>query len=85
MISIKFISYLEASGYGLAGIAYVRGLVNAGVPVQWAPLRRQGWDVTPWRRDIEPPPLLLSMARNDDALADLPACRRFALPGLAHR
>jgi len=28
----------DLSGYGQAAIAYVRALVNAGVPVQWVPL-----------------------------------------------
>ncbi|MHB8447234.1 MAG: glycosyltransferase [Rudaea sp.] len=29
----------DLSGYGLAAVDYVRALVNAGVPVQWIPLR----------------------------------------------
>jgi len=34
---VKYISYPNASGYGLAALAYVRGLTNAGVPVWWQP------------------------------------------------
>ena len=35
---IKFISKLTATGEGLAGLAYVRGLLRAGVPVHWMQL-----------------------------------------------
>jgi glycosyltransferase involved in cell wall biosynthesis len=35
---IKVISCLDNTGYGQAGLAYVRALVDAGVPVLWAPL-----------------------------------------------
>jgi hypothetical protein len=33
--AITYISALDDSGYAQAAIAYVRGLVNAGVPVHW--------------------------------------------------
>jgi glycosyltransferase involved in cell wall biosynthesis len=36
-IGVKYIAYPNASGYGLAGMAYVRALHNAGVPVWWQP------------------------------------------------
>jgi glycosyltransferase involved in cell wall biosynthesis len=36
-IGVKYIAYPNASGYGLAGVAYVRALHNAGVPVWWQP------------------------------------------------
>ena len=73
MVKIKFISHLEPTGYGLAGIAYLRGLVNAGVSVQWVPLRRHGWGVAQYRLGSEEPPAILSMAQHDEALIDLPA------------
>lgn len=64
-------SFVEPSGYGLAGIAYVRALVNAGVPVRWVPVRRLGDDVIP-----VPPgeslPLALA-ATDDQSLSDLPS------------
>ena len=41
-IGVKYISYPEHSGYGLAALAYVRALHNAGVPVWWAPLIYRG-------------------------------------------
>lgn len=64
-------SFVEPSGYGLAGIAYVRALVNAGVPVRWVPVRRIGEDVQP-----VPPGESLSLAlaaTDDQSLPDLPA------------
>jgi glycosyltransferase involved in cell wall biosynthesis len=36
-IGVKYIAYGNNSGYGLAAIAYVRALHNAGVPVWWQP------------------------------------------------
>jgi len=68
---VLYHSFVEPSGYGLAGIAYVRALVNAGVPVRWVPVRRLGEDVVP-----APPgePLSLALAATDDlSLVDLPA------------
>ncbi len=73
MNGIKFVSYFEPSGYGLAALAYLRGLVNAGVAVQWVPVQRVGWsDTLPWRQS-HASSAILEMARNDDTLADLPA------------
>lgn len=69
---ICYYSFLEASGYGLAAIAYVRALVNAGVPVQWVPLARPIWgDTIP---QALPDPGESEFARTcvgDVALADL--------------
>ena len=68
---LLYYSFVEPSGYGLAGIGYVRALVNAGVPVRWVPLRRVGEDVRPAATGEALP---ISMAAADDAsLADLPA------------
>ncbi len=67
---IKFFSYLEPSGYGLAALAALRALVNAGVPVQWHVLARAGAGVT------AAPVALTSMpafAAGDAALDDLAA------------
>ncbi|CAG1004824.1 hypothetical protein BURK1_03147 [Burkholderiales bacterium] len=68
---IKVLSFVEPSGYGLAAIAYVRALVNAGVPVRWVPLRRVGDDVRALGAG-EPHPHSLC-ATDDLSLADLPA------------
>ena len=35
---IRYYSFGSFSGYGQAAVAYVRALVNAGIPVQWIPL-----------------------------------------------
>jgi glycosyltransferase involved in cell wall biosynthesis len=68
---LRYYSFVEPSGYGLAAIAYVRALVNAGVPVQWVPLARAGDDVRPLRPG-DPIPLSM-LSTEDEALADLPA------------
>lgn len=36
---VRFYGGGDVTGYGLAAVDYVRALVNAGVPVQWIPLR----------------------------------------------
>jgi glycosyltransferase involved in cell wall biosynthesis len=68
---ILFHSFVEPSGYGLAGIGYVRALVNAGVPVRWVPVVRAGDDVRP-RHPGDAIPLGMT-ATEDESLADLPA------------
>lgn len=68
---LRYYSFVEPSGYGLAGIAYVRALVNAGVPVQWVPLARDGDGVRPLRPG-DPIPLSM-LSTEDESLADLPA------------
>jgi len=35
---VRYYSYPDHSGYGLAALGYVRALHNAGVPVWWTPL-----------------------------------------------
>lgn len=82
--TIKFVSYLEPSGYGLAGIAYVRGLVNAGVPVHWQPLRRAGAEMLPWQRQREDAPAWLQTVGSDASLADLPALLAATAAPLRH-
>jgi hypothetical protein len=68
---IQYHSFVEPSGYGLAGIGYVRALVNAGVPVRWVPVVRVGDDVRP-RHPGDAIPLGMA-ANEDESLADLPA------------
>ena len=72
-IGVKYIAYPNASGYGLAAVAYVRALHNAGVPVWWQPwflggephlwTPRDGLDTLP----------LAQAAEGWAALADLPS------------
>lgn len=38
MKGLKYVSFHEASGYGHAARAYLRGLIRAGVPLTWQPL-----------------------------------------------
>jgi hypothetical protein len=68
---VKFTSFLEPSGYGLAAIGYVRALVNAGVPVQWRLVRHAGWGFAPVAAGETLP--FLDQSVGDAALADLPA------------
>ena len=68
---IKLLSFVDTSGYAMAALAYVRALVNAGVPVLWVPVRYEGNGLRPVGRR-HAPPLSLS-ATDDESLADLPA------------
>lgn len=69
--AITYCSFVESSGYGHAGVGYVRALVNAGVPVHWVALRHDRNTV------VRCPPgdtlPLVVLARDDESLADLPA------------
>jgi glycosyltransferase involved in cell wall biosynthesis len=73
--AIRYYSMGDGSGYSLAAVAYVRGLVNAGVEVEWIRLR---WP-PPAAGDgprifAESFPLrVLSSAARRGALADLPS------------
>ncbi|HEY8244896.1 MAG: hypothetical protein ACHQJ7_00890 [Vicinamibacteria bacterium] len=71
MRGLLYYSFVEPSGYGLAGIGYVRALVNAGVPVRWVPVVRAGDDVRPLRPGDALP--LGMTATEDESLADLRA------------
>jgi len=70
---VRFYSFVEASGYGLSGIAYARALVNAGVPVEWIPLRYHGNSAVPVRGSERANLPLLQLADGDANLADLAA------------
>jgi len=71
---VKVCSYPEHSGYGLAALAYVRALHNAGVPVWWAPvLQRDGrlhiWQAAEGRERLA----VAWEAEKDASLLDVPA------------
>lgn len=72
-LGVKFYSYFDISGYGLAALAYLRGLLNAGVEVHWIPLvwSEQGYHSL---QPTDTPPLL-ELSRDDNALKDLAAIR----------
>lgn len=73
-IGVKYIAYANCSGYGLSGLAYVRALHNAGVPVWWQPSFLGGPTDTIWRPEHGLAALPLARAAaGDAALSDLPA------------
>ena len=70
---VKYIAYPNASGYGLAGLAYVRALHNAGVPVWWQPWFLWGESHLWTPADGLPTLPLAQAAEGGAALADLRA------------
>jgi len=72
---IKYISYGDTSGYGLAGIGYLRGLLNLGLDVQWQPVFWGAHGLQFWTPGMAPQLLEIvrSAAPPDPALRDLPA------------
>jgi glycosyltransferase involved in cell wall biosynthesis len=78
---VKFLSYPDHSGYGLAALAYVRALHNAGVPVWWAPLVVRGNRHVTWLPGDSLDELpVASEAASDAALQDVVALTRVAGP-----
>ncbi len=67
---VRFHSLVDHTGYGQAGIGYVRALVNAGVPVEWVAVRYAGDGAAPVPRDAI---ALAREAAGDGAIGDLPA------------
>ena len=68
---VRFYSHGGACGYGLAGVSYVRGLVKAGVRVEWIPLVQPGWEARPLAPgEILP---LLAVSADDASMSDLQA------------
>ena len=72
-IGVKYISYPNASGYALAGVAYLRALHNAGVPVRWEPWFLGGRSHLWQPQDGLPTLPLARAARGDASLSDLEA------------
>jgi len=73
-MNIKYISYGDTTGYGLSGLAYLRGLLNLGVDVQWQPVFWGPQVLQFWTPDMAPQLLECMRAANGDAqLRDLPA------------
>jgi glycosyltransferase involved in cell wall biosynthesis len=71
---IKYISYGDTTGYGLSGLAYLRGLLNLGLDVHWQPVFWGANGLQRWTPGM--PPQLLEAVRaaaDDPALRDLPA------------
>ena len=66
----------------MAALAHVRGLVNAGVPVQWCPLARTARGIVSLPPGAPRP--MLDAGRGDEALADLPALLAATALPVAH-
>ena len=48
MKGVRYVSFAEHSGYGLSAQAYMKVLLDAGVPVQWLPLVAAPGGYAPW-------------------------------------
>ena len=71
---IKYISYGDTTGYGLSGLAYLRGLLNLGLDVQWQPVFWGAQGLQRWAPGMSPQLLeVVRAAGTDPALRDLPA------------
>ena len=72
---IRYYGGGDLGGYGHAAIAYVRALVNAGVPVQWIPVDWTAHDMRSgsWVRPDGGPRFMLSMLGEHSHLVDVPA------------
>lgn len=71
---IKYISYGDTTGYGLSGLAYLRGLLNLGFEVQWQPVFWGAQGLQFWTPAMAPQLLeAVRTAGDDPALRDLPA------------
>ncbi len=71
---IRYFGGGDVSGYGLAAVANVRLLVNAGVPVEWIPLDwfDQGFHPVRWFQPDGASLPVLRLCGDAGALADLP-------------
>ena len=76
----------DLSGYGQAAIAYVRALVNAGVPVQWIPLDWLPRRMAPgsWTSPDGRPRRLLEQCGTHGHLADVPTLVGLTRAPVAH-
>lgn len=73
MRGIKLISWSGTSGYALAALDYLRGLVAQGVPVYWVPLCSSPTGTMPWHPDLGVEALDFFPALTGDPVhADLP-------------
>jgi len=80
---IRYYSFLEATGYGAAAIAYIRALLNAGIQVQWVRLRRT-WDATPQPLPDTDESVFFRAAAGDVGLADLAQILRHTSAPIGH-
>jgi glycosyltransferase involved in cell wall biosynthesis len=74
MSAIKYISYGDTSGYGLAGLAYLRGLVNLGHRLWWRPIFWGAGGLQYWARELGREQLeIVRAAEGDPTLRDIHA------------
>jgi len=77
LTSVQFVSTGAPTGYGLAAISYVRGLVNAGIPVHWVQ--------TQWNRPtLGFEPRMTPAMAGDESLRDVAALTDATRRPLAH-
>lgn len=73
MRGIKLVSWSGTSGYALAALDYLRGLVANRVPVYWVPLRNSPNSFEPWSRELGMDALdFFPALAGDPTHADLP-------------
>lgn len=73
-MTIKYVSYGDTTGYGLSGLAYLRGLLNLGQDVQWQPVFWGPQGLQFWEPGMAPELLeCVRAASADPSLRDLPA------------
>lgn len=73
-MTIKYVSYGDTTGYGLSGLAYLRGLLNLGYDVQWQPVFWGPQGLQFWEPGMAPELLeCMRAASADPSLRDLPA------------
>lgn len=65
-MSIKYISYGDTTGYGLSGLAYLRGLLNQGLSVHWRPVFWGNSGLQFWSPEMDPHLLELVRASEGD-------------------
>jgi glycosyltransferase involved in cell wall biosynthesis len=74
MRGVKFVSWSNTTGYGLAALDYLRALVARGVEVWWAPLCNGPAGQRRWRPEYGIDALdFFPALRRDPGYADLPA------------
>jgi glycosyltransferase involved in cell wall biosynthesis len=83
---IRYYGAADTSGYGQAALAYVRALVNAGVPVQWIPLdwAPERMQVGRWVQQNGSPRPLLAKRDATSYLADLQTLVQLTARPVAH-
>ena len=73
-MSIKYISYGDTTGYGLSGMAYLRGLLNLGLDVCWQPVFWGANGLQFWYPGMDPHLLeVVRASQGDPSLRDLQA------------